>query len=257
MGLEYARKGSSSLFLTNHLASRRDSIMYVNRVDKPLKNSESKPADRAVGNSQAQRENADQKCKCCGYPLFGLRSSQCPECGASNDTERLAVCSRDGMGGVWKVAVLLAISLIVPSYLTIASSPPSIISPASVLVAVPVVAMDFSATGTLVPTVLFVAWVWVFFRKRITAIWGMHVLASGALLTNLAWILIDLEFAARYYGWLHVLWVMCAVIILGGSSVLAGIRVARRQSIVGVLLNTYFVFMWLAWVGYPYLGELP
>jgi hypothetical protein len=154
--------------------------------------------------------------------------------------------------------------------MTIASGSPSLLSPLSLVVAIPALlafealpgsgplrdAAKLVLASALLPT-LFIIWSAPALRRgpriplRSTVLFVVLAALSGT------WFVVLWDFGFRYQGRIHTVGVLVVSVVLLGLVGTVWLRARRAPSInLSVSFHTA-LFAWLAWGGFPWLGELP
>ena len=166
----------------------------------------------------------------------------------------------------WAGAVVVGFA----SYMTIASGSPSLLSPLSLVVAIPAMfAFDaFPGSGPLrdvatlglvsaVFPALFLIWSVPAFRKEPSVPPRSTVLLVLLAALSGAWFVLSWDYGLRYEGRRHTVGVLVISAFL--LSLVGGLWLWARRvpSIRSSALFHTALFAWLAWGAFPWLGELP
>ena len=154
---------------------------------------------------------------------------------------------------VW--TVVAGVLLVAPVLLNLAPGVPRVWAPAPVILVVPLWVMGGMAV--VLPSLGFWATGIGLFKgqDRIPLWFAILVGIVGAL--NLASLVVSWEYGVRWQGRGYTI-AVSAVTIAGYAIVVLIIGLARnRQSFRLNLLGRWCFFLWLAWLSFPYLGELP
>jgi hypothetical protein len=87
--------------------------------------------------------------------------------------------------------------------------------------------------------------------RRSTVLFGLLSLLS------VAWLGSGFSDAIKYQGWTHALWISFADLFLIGIA--AGIHARNRATPTDLTFAGFHVamFVWIGWVAFPWMGELP
>jgi hypothetical protein len=193
------------------------------------------------------------RCGECGYDLQQLQTPRCPECGVL----------RVGTAGMWNrqhldraiVSSGLGLTLIAPAYLSLANAP-SWISPGSIWVIYPLLAMESRMLAVLTPVLLF--------GLCMLPVW-MRPTIGRILVTTLIGLLLTLTmvyFAAlwretsQWWGTDQLFAMAAANALCASGCVLLWIRFGRYRTYGATIAVMYSIWLWMTWAGFPLLYDV-